>query len=141
MSDDPTKIITPVTVMYFDTDAGGVVHNIAYLRFIETARTYLAMQIGMSFETIARTNIHPVLTRTEIDYRKPARLGDELHIHGRIAEHTRARFWCEFEIRRPSDDALLVTCRQSLALVKLPEGRPVKLPEGFPNDLTGWPVE
>ncbi len=61
--------------MYFDTDAAGVVNNIIYLRFIETARTLLAMQMGMSFEEIARTQVHPVVTRTEIDYRRPALLG------------------------------------------------------------------
>ena len=38
---------TAISVMFFDTDAAGVVHNIAYLRFIETARTLLALEYGM----------------------------------------------------------------------------------------------
>ena len=46
---DQCRIATDMRVMYFDTDAGGVVHNIVYLRFIETARTYLALQMGMDF--------------------------------------------------------------------------------------------
>ena len=33
------RIRTEVQVMFFDTDCGGVVSNIAYLRFIEIART------------------------------------------------------------------------------------------------------
>ena len=33
---DRCRISTEIRVMYFDTDAGGVVHNISYLRFIET---------------------------------------------------------------------------------------------------------
>jgi 4-hydroxybenzoyl-CoA thioesterase/acyl-CoA thioester hydrolase len=119
-------------VMYFDTDAGGVVHNIAYLRFIETARTRLAIQMGMSFDEILRTGIHPVVVRTEIDYKRPARLGEHLFIDGRVAEVARARFWVEFEVLRASDNERLVTCRQSLALVKMPEGRPVRVAEGFP---------
>ncbi len=121
--------------MYFDTDAAGVVHNTVYLRFIETARTLLAIQLGMDFAAIKRTQIHPVVRRTEIDYRKPATLGDVIRVDGRLAEWTGARFWCEFEIHRPSDGALLVTCRQSLALVQLPEGRPLRLPEGFPENF------
>ena len=32
------RIRTEVQVMFFDTDCAAVVHNIAYLRFIETAR-------------------------------------------------------------------------------------------------------
>ncbi len=127
------RISTEIQVMYFDTDAGGVVHNTVYLRFIETARTLLALQLGMSFAEIARTQIHPVVRRTEIDYLKPAVLGDVLRVDGRLAEHTGVRFWCEFEVIRPADGALLVKCRQSLVLVQMPEGRPVRLPEGFPE--------
>ena len=133
---DNCRISTDVRVMYFDTDAGGVVHNIVYLRFIETARTLLAIQMGMSFEEIARTNIHPVVTRTEIDYKRPARLGEEIRVDGRVTEWSGIRFWVGFEIVRPSDGALLVECRQALALVRMPEGRPVRLPAGFPASLS-----
>lgn len=130
------RVSTDIQVMYFDTDAGGVVHNIVYLRFIETARTLLAMQMGMSFEEIKRTHIHPVVVRTEIDYKRPAVLGDLITVNGRLTEVSRARFWVEFEVVRPSDSQLLVQCRQALALVQMPEGRPIRLPEGFPNSFT-----
>lgn len=136
---DRCRISTEIRVMYFDTDAGGVVHNISYLRFIETARTNLAIKMGLSFAEILRTQIHPVVVRTEIDYKRPALLGDELLVNGRVTEVARARFWVEFEIVRPSDGALLITCRQALALVQMPQGRPLRLPEGFPESfaLTG----
>jgi YbgC/YbaW family acyl-CoA thioester hydrolase len=129
------RISTEVRVMYFDTDAGGVVHNIVYLRFIETARTLLAIQMGMDFAEIERTGIHAVVTRTEIDYKRPAKLGDILQIAGRVTEWSGVRFWVEFEVTRPSDGALLVSCRQALALVRMPSGKPVRLPEGFPATL------
>lgn len=135
-SSDRLTISTEVQVMYFDTDAAGVVNNIAYLRFIETARTLLALKMGMSFKEIARTGIHPVVVRTEIDYKKAALLGDVLTINGGIAESSGARFWVNFEITRREDDQLLVTCRQSLALLQMPEGRPVRLPVGFPNKVS-----
>jgi 4-hydroxybenzoyl-CoA thioesterase/acyl-CoA thioester hydrolase len=132
---DRCRISTEIRVMYFDTDAGGVVHNISYLRFIETARTNLAINMGMSFAEIVRTQVHPVVVRTEIDYRRPALLGDELMVNGRVTEVSRVRFWVEFEIVRPADQALLITCRQSLALLKMPECRPLRLPEGFPESF------
>lgn len=121
--------------MYYDTDAGGVVHNIVYLRFIELARTQLALQMGMSFAEIKRTNIHPVVVRTEIDYRRPATLGDELVVNGRLTEVSGVRFWVEFEIIRPADGAQMVTCKQALALVQMPAGRPLRLPKGFPENF------
>ena len=39
------RVRTQVQVMFFDTDCGGVVSNIAYLRFIEIARTLLAEEL------------------------------------------------------------------------------------------------
>ena len=115
-------------VMFFDTDIGGVVHNLAYLRMIETCRTKLAGLMGMDLRGMAETKLYPVVVRTEVDYKRPATLGDALLLHGRLDEVQRARFWCAFEIRRERDDALLVTARQCLALVQMPEGKPVRLP-------------
>lgn len=126
--DTPT-IETHEEVMFFDTDCGGVVHNIAYLRMIETARTRLATKLGLSLSEMAKTQLYPVVVRTEIDYRKPAKLADELIIQGHLEKVERARFWCAFEVRRAADQQLLITCRQSLALVQMPQGRPVRLPE------------
>ena len=114
--------------MFFDTDCGGVVHNIAYLRMIETCRTRLAAQLGMDLRSMAETQVFPVVTRTEIDYKRPAKLGDWLSIRGRLGEVSRARFWCHFDVVREADETLLVTARQSLALVKMPEGKPLRLP-------------
>ena len=90
--------------MFFDTDCGGVVHNIAYLRFIETARTLLAEELGMKLVEMAKTQRYPVVVRTEIDYRRAARLGDRLRIDGWLDRLERARFWCGFQIRRLGDD-------------------------------------
>lgn len=128
--DTPT-IETREEVMFFDTDCGGVVHNIAYLRMIETNRTRLAAQLGMKLREMAQSQLFPVVVRTEIDYRKPAKLGDVIILHGRLESLERVRFWCAFELRRAEDNALLITCRQSLALVQMPEGRPARLPEDW----------
>jgi YbgC/YbaW family acyl-CoA thioester hydrolase len=122
------RLSVEVQVMFFDTDCAAVVHNIAYLRFIETARTLLAEQLGMGLVEMARTQIYPVVVRTEIDYRKPAVLGDKLVIHGWLESIERMRFWCAFEIRRPADGALIVSSRQMLAVIQMPPGKPVRLP-------------
>jgi len=115
-------------VMFFDTDCAAVVHNLAYLRIIETARTLLAEQLGLAMAEMAGRGVYPVLLRTEVDYRRPAKLGDRLIVRGRLDRLERVRFWCEFEIIRPVDELLLVTCRQSLALIELPEAKPLRLP-------------
>jgi YbgC/YbaW family acyl-CoA thioester hydrolase len=117
-----------VRVMFFDTDAGGLVHNIAYLRFIETNRSLLAEKLGWPLQEMLNHGDCPVVVRTEIDYRRPARLWDSLLIHGELSQFERSRFWCAFTITRPSDGALVVTCRQQLVVVRLPELKVQRLP-------------
>lgn len=114
--------------MFYDTDCAGVVHNIAYLRFIEEARTKLAEQLGMPLAQMLDEGRYPVVVRTEIDYRRPARLGDVLHIEGWLDEVASARFWCAFEVRREADETLCVTSRQTLAVVEMPKGKPIRIP-------------
>ena len=122
------EFTTHEEVMFFDTDCGGVVHNIAYLRMIETCRTKLAAKMGLTLVDMAESDLFPVVTRTEIDYRRPAKLGDELEIHGWLEKMSRARFWCAFTMRRKGSDQDLITCRQALAMVQMPEGTPQRLP-------------
>ena len=88
------RIRTNVQVMFFDTDCGGVVSNIAYLRFVEIARTHLAEKLGLAVVEMAQKQTYPVVVRTEIDYRRAARLGDRLVIEGWLDRTERARFWC-----------------------------------------------
>ena len=70
VNSDAPRIQTEVQVMFFDTDCAAVVHNIAYLRFIEVARTLLAEKLGMRLATMADEKKFPVVVRTEIDYRR-----------------------------------------------------------------------
>ena len=116
---------TEEEVMFYDTDCGGVVHNLAYLRMVEKCRTRLAARLGFELRAMGETGIFPVVVRTEADYRKPAKLADILVIKGWLSEWGKARFWCEFEVLRGEE--LLLTARQSLALVQMPEGKVQRL--------------
>lgn len=143
MNSLPTELatphITPVQVMFFDSDPGGVTHNTAYLRFIETARTLFAIELGLEWDWMRQTSIFPVILRTEIDYRRASFLGDKLEIYSSLGEVSAARFWCDFKIIRPADQALIVTCKQSLAFVQMPAGKPLRLPHGFPKPFLPTP--
>src|SRR5438067_8590282 len=107
MNDKEPRIRTEVQVMFFDTDCGGVVSNIAYLRFIEIARTLLAEELGLPLAEMAQTQRYPVVVKTEIDYRRAAKLGDRLVIEAWLDNFQRARFWCVFLVTRQLDDSVI----------------------------------
>ena len=121
----------PAHVCIGDTDCAGVVHNIAYLRFIEVNRTLLAEQLGMALVGMADRGSFPVVVRTEIDYKRPARLGDRLVVEGRLDSLDRMRFWVAFDVKRPADGALIAQSRQMLCVIEMPRARPVALPEDW----------
>lgn len=123
------RIHTDVQVMFFDTDCAAVVHNIAYLRFIEVARTLLAEQLGLGLSQMAENQKYPVVVRTEIDYRRAAKLGDRLVVEGWLDRLERVRFWCAFRVVRPADQALIAECRQMLAIIQMPEAKLLRVPD------------
>lgn len=118
-------------VMFYDTDCGGVVHNLAYLRWIEECRTKLATREGIDYAAMAKEGLFTVLVRHEIDYLFPALLADTMEVRGFIEEVEKASLWFRFEVRRVSDKQLCVKARQRLALVSMPSGRPRRLPAGW----------
>ena len=134
------RVRTELQVMFFDTDCGGVVHNIAYLRFIEIARTLLAAELGMSLTQMAETQKYPVVVRTEIDYRHGAKLGDQLVVEGWLDRLERVRFWCGFKITRPHDQTLIADCRQMMALVEMPQGQVLRLPDDWDQYRSAEPA-
>lgn len=129
LNESAPRIRTDVQVMFFDTDCAAVVHNIAYLRFIEVARTHLAEQLGLGLAQMAENQKYPVVVRTEIDYRRAAKLGDRLVVEGWLDRLERVRFWCAFRIMRPADEMLIVECRQMLAIIQMPEAKLLRVPE------------
>lgn len=128
---DRPRIRSEVQVMFFDTDCAAVVHNIAYLRFIEINRTLLAEQLGLPLRQMTEEKKYPVVVRTEIDYRRAAALGDRLIVEGWLDRLERVRFWCAFRITRPADDTLIATCRQTLAIIEMPSAKLLRLPEDW----------
>ena len=68
-------------VYWEDTDGGGIVYYANYLRFLERARTEWLRSLGYSQQQLAQTpGIVFAVSGLSIEYRRPARLDDELTI-------------------------------------------------------------
>ena len=68
-------------VYWEDTDGGGIVYYANYLKFLERARTEWLRSFGHAqSELIHKEGIAFAVAHVEIDYRRPARLDDELTI-------------------------------------------------------------
>lgn len=126
-------IKTRETVLFYDTDCGGVVSNIAYLRYIERARCTLLAELGMELTAMNETNLFPAVIRTEVDYLSPARLGDEVEVSAWMEGAERGRATCGFELS-VSGERVVARAKQIVALVQMPSGRPRRIPADWFTD-------
>lgn len=124
-------------VMFYDTDCGGVVHNLAYLRWVEECRTKMACAKGMNYLELIKDNLFTVLVRHEVDYHFPATIQDNIVIDGYVESIEKSSLWFLFHVKRASDGKKLVTVRQRLALVSMPSGRPQRIPKEWGQQVFG----
>lgn len=125
------KVEISETVLFYDTDCGGVVSNIAYLRYVEKARAALFASLGLDLLSMEESQLFPVVIRSEIDYRFPARLGHEIRVSATLSAVDRVRATCEYSLTTTGADGsarLAAGARQIVALVQMPEGRPRRIP-------------
>lgn len=78
---ESTEFAWRTRVYWEDTDGGGVVYYANYLRFMERARTEWLRSLGHSQQEIAQQyGFVFAVAEAHVNYRKPARLDDELLI-------------------------------------------------------------
>lgn len=113
-------------VYYEDTDAGGVVYYANYLKFAERARTEMLRANGIQqSELREKYGVLFVVTRCEIDFKKPARLDDILTIDTRITDLGKVRLSMHQTVRRGED--MLAELVVHLACVN-ENGKPSSIP-------------
>ena len=122
-------------VYWEDTDGGGIVYYGNYLRFLERARTEWLRSLGFSQRELAEEpGVLFAVVSLNIEYRRPAKLDDELVITCEPAVEGAATIRFAQQIYRDADarltkDALLVEASVRVACVDARTLRPKRLPE------------
>ncbi len=132
--------VLPVRVYLEDTDAQGVVYNASYFRFLERARTEWLRAAGVEHNRLRDAQgISLVLVGTQVKFRQPAVLDDQLYVRAKLASVTGARFVFEQDIRRDSPDGL-VLCDgiAEVACMDAVRRKPRRVPESLMNELSVW---
>jgi acyl-CoA thioester hydrolase len=110
----------PVRVYWEDTDAGGIVFYANYLKFFERARTEWLRHLGIGQQGL-REQVGGmfVVSETQVQYHRPARLDDLLLVTARVTEAGRASLTIEqralLQPASESEQALLL-CEGSIRI-------------------------
>jgi acyl-CoA thioester hydrolase len=130
-----SDFIWPVRVYYEDTDAGGLVYHANYLNFFERARTEWLRSYAIEQDVLRHTHgILFVVRRLCVDYHKPARFNQMLHIHTCVTKIGRASLDMAQEIRHGEET--LASAQVKLACVDCHSLRPQAMPPSLCSSLT-----
>ena len=124
-------------VYYEDTDAGGIVYYVNYLKFMERARTECLRSLGFAQSQLAGENLLFVVHSAEARYHAPARLDDELFITAAVIELNRASLRFRHQVRRATDEALLCEGQFVVACVRTDNLKPRAIPEALRAAFAG----
>ena len=113
-------------VYYEDTDAGGIVYHANYLKFAERARTEFLHQLGLSNSQMLKQDIAFVVSKIEIDYKRPAMLEEILNVETSIEKMGAATLTLRQNVMRQGE--LIAGLKVCIAIVSLSEKRPVRIP-------------
>ncbi len=123
-----------IRVYYADTDAGGVVYYANYLRWLEMARCDWLAEMGTPVTFYLQEGVVFAVARVEIDYLKPALLGDEVEVTVRPVQTRRVRFTLDQDVIRCADQAILASARVTVVCLT-PDGRVTAIPDSLADQL------
>lgn len=126
----------PVRVYYEDTDAGGIVYYVNYLKFMERARTEWLRSLNFNQSNLS---VLFVVRDVQLTYHLPAVLDDALTVQVKVVGYKGARIIFKQQIIRGS--ALLCAGSVEVACVDRQSLRPCRLPKSLIAHLPQPPTK
>ena len=125
---DAGNHIYPLRVQYEDTDAGAIVYHAQYLAFAERARSAWLRCLGIDQPAmLADDGFGFVVRRIEIDFHRPAGLGDILDVESGLLRLGGASLKLQQKIINRENRHILARLVVDIGLVELAHGAQPKI--------------
>ena len=128
-----TEFSHQLRVYIEDTDAGGIVYYVNYLKFMERARTEFMRSLGYGTGYIFSSDLMFVVHGVAVTYNLPARLDDELEVTASVVQVRGAALVFQQTVRRR--DELLARGEVTVACVDRSSVKPRRLPTEMATQL------
>ncbi len=122
-----------IRVYIEDTDAGGIVYYVNYLKFMERARTEMMRSFGFGKDYIFNHDLMFVVTGLAVRYARPATLDDELLATARLLQLRGASMVMQQRILRGEE--VLAEGEVTIACVDRAGVKPRRLPADMVQQL------
>jgi len=124
----------PLRVYMEDTDAGGIVFYVNYLKFFERARTEYMRALGFHKAAFIDESSMFVVTSLTTKYLRPAKLDEQLIVTATVIAAAKASLSFEQQVYRGNE--VLCNAQVSLACVDKVTLKPKRIPEALLSVLT-----
>ncbi len=139
---EPARFGEKIRVRYSEVDAQAIVFNSHYLTYADVTFAEYMRHLGFTLEQQIASGLDPVLVKSDLRFRSPARLDDVVEVCPRITRLGRTSLVMDFDIYRDtpglgspgagdkdlSRRPLLVTIRNLYVNVDLSTGRTAEIP-------------
>jgi len=122
----PTAFEQVIHVAASDIDALGHVNNVVYVQWVQDVAVAHWQSLA---SPEAQAELVWMVLRHEIDYKRPARLGEEVILRTWVGTAEGLRFERHTEVLRASDRQLLAQARTLWCPIDRQSGRPRRVPE------------
>lgn len=116
-----------------DTDAGGIVYYVNYLKFMERARTELMRSLGFGKKYIFNHDLMFVVRDVKVQYLRPATLDDELVVTASVGDLRGASMVMRQRVRRGAE--VLAEGEITIACVDRAGLKPRRMPAAMVEEL------
>ena len=123
------------SIYTYQIDFIGHVNNIVYVQWLENARIKLIEAMGLTITKIAQEDeILPIITETDIKYKKPFYLSNEVHVEVWVSEMFNISSNFRFRFLNEKEEVCAVAQQKVLFIDKAtqrPSRKIVKYKENF----------
>ncbi len=112
------------SVRDYELDLQGIVNNAVYLNYLEHARHEFLKSKGLDFNELHLQGYDAVVVRSEVDYKKSLRSGDEFTVETYVSREGRLRIIFHQTIRKKSDQSEVIKAQIFAACIH--NNRPIE---------------
>lgn len=133
-----TEFSLPLRVYIEDTDAGGIVYYINYLKYMERARTEFMRSLGFAKTAIFADDLMFVVHTSNVQYLDSARLDDEVVVTAKPVKMGKTNICFHQQVRRGTS----VLCRADIRIAcvdqknRKPRAMPVSMQQTIQSFIT-----
>lgn len=134
-----SKLFTlPIRIYYEDTDAGGIVYNANYVKFLERCRTEWLRSLGVEQDVLLKKGIAFVVRRIELDFIRPAKFNDMIEVTAEVEKLGSASLVFSQKISDRADGTMLASAMVKIGCVDLGCMKPLAMPAEIKEIIEKW---